>query len=222
MTPDEKAFIITKQLSSSPANGLSANHYRKKVGLELDQYSSKERLGHEIQRLLGGLSDSEAATILSTQPYLQMDPSKLVPGRRAIDHSAANIEMLKLSTKQAYQGRLANMQAPRTDRIELIPDGTIEPDEVELKFVKQEELPTYDDITNAMGGQVKPKRKPSEWNIFVSVHSKWPCVKNLSDNKPAAVSILYKIAKDQGPDKIQKYKQVKIKTFKQFKNMIAK
>jgi hypothetical protein len=215
LTQDDKVFIMQKMLSNNPANGLSAEHFRRKVGVNMKLGNSKEQLAEAVARIMGGLSDAEANRIMATTPYLAVDPANLQIGRELIDHSGTNHA---LNAKRNL-GVARNDQAPRKGRQDIIPDGSIEEDIYDDNFFRGKAMPSAKRVIEANGGRQKPKRKnkPSEWNMFVSKLSKWPSMKNLGSDKLKAISILYKLAKRDGPESILEFENANFKSFKQFK-----
>lgn len=225
MTPEEKAFIITKQLGSNPANGLSAKHYRQKYGLNLDTLGSKKTLQLELNRMMGGISEADANKILATNPYLQADPANIKLGKPIIDNSATNRQLMELTAKKVKNGAIPNMQ-PVRKRKDITPSGKIPIEQFDGEYWKSDELPTYEDINNAMGGKLrvertKPKkpRKKSQWNLFVSKVSKWPSLQNLGGSRLTAVSMLYKAGNEHGIGEFDEFKKKPFVDFKDFEDL---
>ena len=190
LTNSEKAYIAQRMLSSNPANGLSASDFRRKVGVRVAD--SKTTLADEVTRLMGGLSESEAAKILSTNPYMNVDPANLVLGKSLIDRSETNAALLKVTR------RPGNRQAPRVDR-ELPMEGFLDPSSAEYR--SQNPFEDYDGdfyqgnflpkLKKAKAGKVTKPRTKSEWNKFVQKVSKWPSLSTMGVNKMKALSLLY-------------------------------
>ena len=214
LTPKEKAYIMQRMLATNPANGLSAEHFRRSVGVNMKLGNSKDKLADAVSRLMGGLSDDEANRIMATTPFLQVDPANLQLGREMIDHSGTNHA---LTAKQSF-GVARNDQPPRKDRAVIVPDGSIEEDVYDDDFFKGRAMPSAKKVAEVNGG-AKPKRKnaPSEWNRFMSKVSKWSSMKKMGAKKTKAISLLYKQAKTHGPDSIVEFERRKFDTFKEFK-----
>ena len=212
LTGGEKAYIAMRMLSSNPANGLSPADYRRKVGVRTAD--SKSTLADEVTRLMGGLSETEAARILATAPYLNVDPANLVLGKNLIDHSEMNSQLLKRKNK------FGNMQEPRIDReLPGLKEAFLDPNsrQYQEQFPFDDPIPQipqnhdfggdgeYDDgfyqgselprqrkavRVNKAGKVIKPRSK-SEWNKFVQKVSKWQSLSTMGLQKMKALSLLY-------------------------------
>ncbi len=208
LTNEEKAYIAQRMLSSNPANGLSAKDFRRKVGIITD---SKQMLAKEVSRLMAGLSDAESERILSTNPYLAVDPSNLALNKNMIDYSSTNAALLR---RKKYP---ANEQAPRTDReIPHMEAFMIQDEEPESSgdYYRGSPLP---DLKAA--GAAKKTRAKSEWNKFVQKVSKWPSLSTMGSNKMRALSLLYKEASQSDLKKFAKLEHISPEEMKRHLNI---
>ena len=193
---EDKLFITEKALSADPARGLSAEHYRRKVGVVLPQTirDSKVTLAEEVNRILGGLSQEEADSILQTNPYLNVSPANLSGDRPIIDISETNAQLLKMAAKKVRK-------TPIPSKVESSTESTSPTDHYDADgFYKGIDPPGIfvPKSKKVKGGKAKPAGKPkqvrreSDWNRFVKTVSKWNSLSQFGSDKMPAISILYK------------------------------
>ena len=195
-----KKSITEKAISSDPARGPSADHYRRKVGVVLPPQlrDSRQTLADEVNKILGGLSQEEADSILQTNPYLNVPPANLSSGKAVVDVSEANAQLLKYAEKKARK-------VPIETKVEESSESTSPTDQYDSDgFYKGSAAPGVfvPKSKKVKGGKAKPDkvakpkqtRTPSEWNRFVKKVSKWNSLSQFGTDKMPAISILYKMA----------------------------
>ena len=224
---DEKTYIMGKMLRSNPASGLSAADLRSRgiptkiVPIStVNQNNSelKNVLGGYVERLIGGLSESEAEKIMSTVPYLQTTPNGLLLGNNVIDRSVMNSKLLKERSRKNRLGVNSNAQVPNYEGYEIQSDDFDEPEHYDDGYYVGRSLPKYDKLFPKKGGSVK---KLSEWNLFCKKVGKCNAVKNLGSSKIKALSILYKMAKQNGIDSIMDIMEEECSTLSEFEKKLC-
>ena len=206
LTIDEKVYITERMLESDPARGMSADHFRRTIGVKSSP--GKHKLAIEIEKAMGGLSEDDAERIMATNPYLNVSPDKLVLGNAIRDNSATAKMLMDKSRKKNKRVTMANSVDARVDRKDIMEEmGNTTEDIYDEEYYKGDLLPTLSKTKK--GGlqkekpvKVKKTRRKSEWNMFVEKLAKWESLAGFRSEKMTVIAALYKKATNEGIEAI--------------------
>lgn len=223
MNAEEKAYLLMRSLSSTPANALSAEHYRQIVGVDMDYDDMKSDLIKKFAKMVGGMSNKEVQKVNKMNPEgIEMLKANFI-GEPIVDQTVLRKELLH--TIDDRSKGIFNEQPPakvKPARKVMKTKTRDDKDIADGDYWKSDKLPSYKRVNNAMkGGKIKKpnkSRQPSGWQVFSKEVSKWPALRKLGKDKMKAISILYKELKNENDEFIRDVNEEVFDDISEFKS----